>query len=190
MGLVVDRSGLPILDQFSEEDFVDCVFGIESLSADGDCWRFHMSASYQGERVGADVHVLKKINAGFDAEMNQAEDGVHRNGVVFLRSGPESDRLISAIARRCGMDGAGLIFAASESFTIIALHQGEIDLEREIVKIKLFGREADPEGDADYYECYFNVDLPNGLVYWNEKDPGYREPLLRALMIWGERRSR
>jgi hypothetical protein len=181
MGLVVDRNGLPILDQFSEEDFVDCVFRIEGLKSVGDYWSFHMSASFEGERLGADVRVLKKINAGFDAGMNQAEDGVHRNGVVFQRSGPESDRLISAIARRCGMDGAGLTFAASESFTIVALHQGEIDLEREIVKIKLFGREAEPEGDENYHECYFNLDLPNGLVHWNEKDPGYREPLLRAL---------
>jgi hypothetical protein len=27
----------------------------------------------------------------------------------------------------------------------------------------------------------FNLDLPNGLVFWNEKDQDYREPLVRSL---------
>ena len=184
MKLKVSLDNLPILDQLSEPDFIDCVLKIEGLGGDGDYYTFHMSASFEGERVGADVRVLKGIRAGFDADMNLAKDGVHHDGVFFTRSGPESDRLISALARLYGMDGTGLTFIASESFTAIALHQGDIDLEREGVRIKIFGRDGDPDPDQNYYESFFNVDLPNGLVYWNEKDPGYREPLLRAL---GER---
>ena len=73
-------------------------------------------------------------------------------------------------------------FAISESFTAIALHQGNIDLGRQGVRIKIFGRKTVPRsGYVNYFESFFNVDLPNGLVYWNEKDPDYREPLLRAL---------
>ncbi len=79
------------------------------------------------------------------------------------------------------MEKPGLSFISSERFTAIALHQGEIDLERECVKIKLFGRDTDPDLDANYYESFFNADLPNRLVYWNEKDSDYREPLVRAL---------
>jgi hypothetical protein len=79
------------------------------------------------------------------------------------------------------MDGTGLSFAKSESFTAIALHQGDIDLEREGVRIKIFGRDSDPDLEWNYFESFFNVDLPNGLVFWNEKDPDYREPLLKAL---------
>jgi hypothetical protein len=181
MELKLNRDNLPILNQFSEPDFVDCVLKIEGLASDGGYYTFHMSASFEGERVGADVRVLKGIKAGFDSEMNLTKDGVHNKGVYFMRSCQESDRLISAIARLYGMDGTGLSFAKSESFTAIALHQGDIDLEREGVRIKIFGRDSDPDLERNYFESFFNVDLPNGLVFWNEKDPDYREPLLRAL---------
>lgn len=181
MELRVSRDNLPILDQFSEEGFVDCVFKIERLNSEGDYYAFHMSASFNGERVGVDVRLLKGIKAGFDSKVDLIKNRVYKNGVFFLRSGPESHRLIFAIAHLYGMEKPGLSFIPSESFTAIALHRGEIDLERECVKIKLFGRDTDPDLDANYYESFFNADLPNRLVYWNEKDPGYREPLVRAL---------
>lgn len=108
MELKVNGDNLPILNQFSELDFVDCVLKIEGLASDGDYYTFHMSASFEGECVGADVRVFKEIRAGFDSDMNLAKDGAHHNGVFFMRSGLESDRLISAIARLYGKDGAGL----------------------------------------------------------------------------------
>ena len=70
MELKINRDNLPILNQFSEPDFVDCVLKIEGLASDGDYYTFHMSASFEGERVGADVRVLKGIKAGFNSEMN------------------------------------------------------------------------------------------------------------------------
>ena len=48
----------------------------------------------------------------------------------------------------------------------------------------LFGKDGEPFDEDVYYESFFNVDLPNGSVYWNEKDPDYREPLLRALGVY------
>ena len=49
------------------------------------------------------------------------------------------------------------------------------------VKLKIFGKDGEPFDEAAYYESFFNVDLPNRFVFWNEKDPEYRKPLLRAL---------
>lgn len=51
----------------------------------------------------------------------------------------------------------------------------------EPVKIKLFGNDRETDSEDDYYESFFNLDLPNGLVFWNEKDQEYREPLVRSL---------
>lgn len=181
MEIRVSRDNLPILDQFSEEGFVDCVFKITNLNSTDDRYIFRMDASYNDERAGICVRLAKGIKPIFDAKMNVIKDNYYRNGVSFLRSGPESDRLISAVARLYGMDGTGLAFVPEETFTAVALHQAEIDLERESVKLKLFGRDTESDPAANYYESFFNVDLPNGLVYWNEKDPEYREPLLRAL---------
>ncbi|QTN25971.1 hypothetical protein HZ992_15225 [Rhizobacter sp. AJA081-3] len=68
-----------------------------------------------------------------------------------------------------------------ESFTAIALHQGALDVEEQPVKLKIFGRDASTDPENDYYESFFNLELANELVYWNEKDQEYREPLVRGL---------
>ena len=68
-----------------------------------------------------------------------------------------------------------------ESFTLIARHQGEIDLASEPVKFKIFGRDREPFDEDAYYESYFNIDLTRRVVFGNEKDPDYREPLLRGI---------
>ncbi|MBI5461354.1 MAG: hypothetical protein HY941_04120 [Gammaproteobacteria bacterium] len=68
-----------------------------------------------------------------------------------------------------------------ETFTAIALHQQDTDLACHTVKLKLFGRDQEPFNEDDYYESFFNVDLANGFVWWNEKDPDYRSPLIRGL---------
>ncbi|HAS6505975.1 TPA: hypothetical protein GRR52_24720 [Vibrio parahaemolyticus] len=71
--------------------------------------------------------------------------------------------------------------SAEETFTGIALHQGEIDMTSEPVKIKLFGKDQDEDLEENYFESFFNLDLKNGFVFWNEKDQEYRLPLIRGL---------
>lgn len=68
-----------------------------------------------------------------------------------------------------------------ETFTAIALHQGLLDAERERINLKLLGRDNQPFEQEDYYESYFNMDLPNRIVEWKEKGAEYREALVRAL---------
>jgi hypothetical protein len=176
-----DSKGNPILDQHSEDGFVDLMFLISDLSDDGDHYRFHLSASYKRRVVGLDVVLVRGIQGGFNAKMNLVKKHVYREGVRFLRSGEESDRLICAIGDLYGAERAKRMMVNEETFTAIALHQGRIDLEAEAVKLKIFGRDGEPFVEDDYYESFFNVDLPNGFVYWNEKDQEYRQPLLRGL---------
>jgi hypothetical protein len=176
-----DGAGRPILDQFSEDDFVDLTFRIEELSDDGEHYRFHLGASHQRRTVGLDVVLLQGIKAGFNAQMDLVKKHVYREGVRFLRSGAESDRLIQAIGELYGAEEPPTRMVIEETFTAIALHQGKLDFEREPVKLKLFGKDGEPFDEDAYYESFFNVDLAGGLVYWNEKDSDYRRPLLQAL---------
>jgi hypothetical protein len=182
MSIAIDNSGNPILEQFSEEGFIDCVFKISDLVESSDFFNFHLSASSEATVLGMDVAIRKDIKAGFDTEMKPVKDHVYRKGVTFIRSGTESDRLIARIASLYGLphNGGGMI--SQETFTAIALHQGEIDLRTNPVKIKLFGRDGEPFDQDAYYESFLNVDLANGFVNWNEKDQEYRKPLIRALM--------
>jgi len=176
-----DERGNPILNQFSEEGFVDCVLRITELTETSTQYRFRMVASYNGELVGLKVAVVRGIQAGFDSKMELVKDHVYRKGVQFIRSGPESDLLISALSDLYGLGTKHLIMVEDETFTAIALHNGDIDMTRDPVKLKIFGRDGPTDTEADYYESFFNLDLKNRLVYWNEKDQEYRKALIHGL---------
>ena len=176
-----DAQGNPILDQYSEEGFVDCVFRIADLVETASGYQFRMVASHKGEVVGLRASVVKGIKAGFDSNTNLNKAHVYRKGVVFQRSGPESDRLIASLSALYGNPKPDARMVDEASFTAIALHQGDIDMTADPVKIKLFGRDGPSDTEDDYYESFFNLDLKNRLVFWNEKDQDYRKPLVKGL---------
>ena len=181
MEIKVDSKGIPILEQFSEEGFIDCVLKISSLKETKNNYRFHLSASHAGEELGINIEVVKGMRGGFDAEMSLINKYVYHNGVIFLRSGKESDRLIMVLAKLYGLKSKKLRMVKRETYTAIALHQGELNMVTEPVKLKIFGKDSDESADQEYSESFLNLDLANGFVYWNEKDQEYREPLVRGL---------
>lgn len=179
--MILDDKGLPVLDQFSEEGFVDCIFRIDGLKTDKDFYYFNLLASYKDKKVGVAVKLVKYVGPGFDGDMKLIKDHVYDCGVCFRSLGQVSDDLITALAELYGQGAGALRMVPEETFTMIALQQGDTDLERHSVKMKLFGRDSDPFIEDDYYESFFNVDISDGFVSWNEKDPDYRAPLIRAL---------
>jgi hypothetical protein len=181
MEIQVDGEGNPILAQVGEEGFVDLTFRITNLVRQGQQWRFHLAASHRSRAVGMDVVIVRGMQSGIDAKMELVKENVYRRGVRFLRSGSESDRLISAICDLYGLPESPKKMVEEETFTAIALHQGLLDMDKEPVKLKIFGKDEEPFDEEAYYESFFNVDIPNGFIFWNEKDPGYRKPLLLAL---------
>lgn len=183
MQIQIGAQGLPVLEQFSEEGFIDCVFQIQNLRVEHNHFLFHMASSFNGEAVGIDVQVVRGIKAGFDGQMELINDHVYRDGVRFLRSGLESDKLISAIALLYESVMTVTRMIDVESFTAIALHQGEIDMEVQPIELKLFGNDRQTDDENNYYESFFNLDLKNGFVFWNEKDQEYRQPLVRSLAV-------
>lgn len=181
--MIFDDQGLPILDQFSEEGFVDCTFRIGDLKSDGDFYYFNLLASHKEAKVGFAVKLVKSVDPGFDADMNLIRDHVYYQGVSFQSLGQVSDDLITALGELYGLDVGAIHMVPQETFTMIALQQDDTDLDRYAVKMKLFGRDSDPFVEDDYYESFFNVDLPGGFASWNEKDPGYRAALIKALGV-------
>jgi hypothetical protein len=179
--MLIEENGLPKLDQYSEEGFVDCVLKIASVEETSTHYLLSLRGSLDGQPVGFEVDLVKGIKSGLDADVNLIQEHVYRRGVVFRSSGEESDRLLNRLAVLYGLEATGLRMVDSESFTAIALHQGDIDISSEPIKIKIFGRDAEPLDEDKYNETFFNVDLVGGFVYWNEKDQDYREPLIAAL---------
>ncbi|ELA6811941.1 hypothetical protein RCC09_004611 [Vibrio parahaemolyticus] len=181
MEIRVNEHGYPTLDQFSEEGFIDCVLKVINLTETADLYKFDLRASYDGDDLGFKVEVVKGIKSGFDSEMCLIQERVCKKGVKFFRSGSESDTLLTVLAELYGFGEVSLRMSAEETFTGIALHQGEIDMASDLVKIKLFGKDQDEDLEENYYESFLNLDLKNGFVFWNEKDQEYREPLIRGL---------
>ena len=180
MELELGTDGNPIIDQLSEEGFVDLTLRITKLVDDETHYRFHLAASHNDCELGLDVVLVKGIKGGFDSNMDLVKDHIYRQGVRFVRSGEESDRLVPAIGHLYGAPMRPKRMVREESFTAIALHHGNLDFANECIKLKLFGKDGKPFDEHAYYESFFNVDLRNRLAYWNEKDPDYREPLLCA----------
>lgn len=176
-----NQSGAPVLEQFSEEGFIDCVLRITDLRESEDYFSFHLAATSVGTLLGFDVAVRKDIKPGLDADLKLIRENVVYQGVQFLRSGVESDALLARLSHLYGMDPVNPTMAAKETFTAIALHKDSFDIRAEPVKIKIFGRDADPFIEENYYESFFNLDLAQGFVFWNEKDQDYRAALIRGL---------
>jgi len=179
--ITLTRNGDPILDQFSADGFVDCSFRIMDHVSGEDEHRFHLSASHGNQVVGFDVVVMKGIRGGMDNEMKLIPDHVYRGGIHFLRSGPESDRLMTVLATLYGLPTEARRMVDSFSFTGIALHTDDVDMEIAPIKIKLFGNDGKDVPEDDYFESFFNLLMVEGFVFWNEKDPDYRRALICGL---------
>ena len=73
---------------------------------------------------------------------------------------------------------AGSYEATFASLAAISLKGDPNKLQSEPVKLKVFFESAK---ESEYAEAYLNFDLPRGVVQFHEKDPGYRDAVLRFL---------
>ena len=178
MQIKTDDSGNPILDQFSKDGFVDCAFRIVEMSETEAGYQLQLAASYDDQVLGMDVEVVKNVQSAFDENSEIINEHVYPSGVVFKRRDESSDRLISTIAKLYGFEDHELAMCDQLDFSMIALHQGEIDMVNFPLRLKIY---LDGDGDEYRYETYFNLDLKNGYASWNEKDAEYRQALIDGL---------
>lgn len=182
--LELDDRGNPILDQLSEEGFVDFTFRIVPVSSNATAHRLRLVASHEGRVVGLDAIVRRGMRGGLDADMNVIQTHVYRAAVRFVRTGEESDALLGILAELYGLPPRRRRMVDVLPMTGILLHEDEVDLEYEAVRIKLFGCDSDEQIEREqYFESFFNLDLDAGFVFWNEKDPDYRRPLVQGLSV-------
>lgn len=181
MEISFDQKGNPILNQFSEEGFVDCVFKIFSIEETESHYFLYLKASFNSQVVGFKAKVFKGIENGFDTEMNAHKERFYTKGVTFYKSGEESNLLVAVLADLYGLESAPREMAEEESFTTFALMQEPVSFNSSPVRLKLFGRDQECNISSEYYESFFNVDIPMGFIFWNEKDQEYRLPLVNGL---------
>lgn len=104
MEISLDQNGNPILNQFSEEGFVDCVFKIFLVEETESHYLLNLKASFNSQVVGFKAKLFKGIENGFDAEMNAHKDRFYTKGIIFYSSGEESNLLITALSCLYGLE--------------------------------------------------------------------------------------
>ncbi len=180
--LALDGNGNPLLDQFSSGGFVACVFRVAEIKSSPERYSLRLVASHRGTLVGFRAVVRREIRGIFTAGLNLIPAHIYRPAVEFIRTGTESDAMIGALRELYGMPARSVRMADITPFTGIALYLDEADMELRALKIKLHPHDC--EGDVnpnEYFECFFTVDLPARLVFWNEKDTHYRAGLIQAI---------
>ncbi len=114
--------------------------------------------------------------------MNLIREHVYRPAVQVHRTGVQSDRFVKILAELYGFPALPRRMVDFLPMTGIALNKDDVDMEREPIRIKLFGHDSDEQIERDeYFESFFNLDLRKGFVFWNEKDQDYRRPLIAGL---------
>lgn len=172
----IGRTGLPVLDQFSEEGFVDCVFFVGHSGVRGERLLFELRAECDGDIVGLDVDMVAAPGPGFDAAMQVFQHHVYPEGFVLHSVGAPSDRFVAALARRFGLGTGAPRPMGSAAFTAMVIQQQVVAPELGAIRLRL------SRGDGhDHYEGLFTLDIPHGRAFWTEKDTDHRRALLRAL---------
>lgn len=167
--------------QVEAHDFLSFPFQIHDLETTEDQYSFLMLADDHGVSVGCRVTVARTMQAGFDEQSNFIFGRVYKNGISFSRSGPESDRWVANLAKRCALEPVPNAMVEREAFSAIILQNGEMDMAKEPVRFKLSGKDGKGEQAGASYESFLVLDIPHGLVTWNEKHPAYRKAMVSAL---------
>lgn len=91
-----------------------------------------------------------------------------------------SNDFISSVSRLYGFEIANLRLKESVFIECGALSGNPVNLQREEVQFKCF---LEANDESRYAEFYINIDLPNKKLYLKEKDPDYRENIIRYLSV-------
>ncbi len=164
MKITFDENGLPLITQISEDGFVNLLFKVTKDEKLKDGFRkITCGGNYNQQVVGFSVVVKPNMKQGLNLKTGTlVKKEVHRKGVELISLGTESDNLLSAISREYGM-GSSRRMVDSFSFTTIALQGNPCKMDKESVRMELFGN--DQEGIEDkYFESLLNLYLKDGIV--------------------------
>jgi hypothetical protein len=101
----------------------------------------------------------------------------YRGKISYRSIGESSDNFLKTLDELYATKLSPTAMSKETEFTAISLEGDPGNLSKGPVKIKLFS-ESEQNG---YAELYTNIELASRRLYINEKDEGYREPLIKAM---------
>ena len=174
------RSSPPTLQNIAEggeEGWHDLALTVTSYTTRPDGTQsIDLAGIHQGTRVALRA-ILSKEWKERPAD-DQLPMTTYRGTVAFLSLGSESDLFLSVLHALYGTNVRPKAMKKETLFTGISLGGDPRHPDKGDVRIKLF---YEPDDQNLYAELYFNILLAKKIVQIHEKDPEYRENVVRAL---------
>jgi hypothetical protein len=155
----------------------DTVYRITGVAAETSGTTLHCRALSGGKEVGFTVFVKSGMFGNMAAP---TKDMFAKRGVVFRSDGEPSDAVVGLLARLWKTQAKPDHMKDEVPCTAAILQGDTRALARTPAKIKVFVGDGEGTSEKDYGELYLNVNLAKGEAELNEKDPDYREAVLRA----------
>lgn len=160
-----------------EEGFVDLTFQIsQKYFGRGGIQEFLVKGNIDGARVGFSIELLPDWRP---QNVEGIDKAFYWGEAYFKSSGQDSEEFLKSLA---GLYGAALSeFEVQDKVfaRVVGLACNPGQLKSTPCKMKFF---FNPEDEGGLYsEVFINIDLEANTLEFNEKDNGYRAPLLRSL---------
>jgi len=152
--MLTNESEIPVLNKFSEEGFADFCFRVTELVNQNNSLSILGKATYKNAPLALKVEIQLPLISAISPEGNLIQDNILYKAISFHRHDNDCDNLVHAVSELYELGNT---------------------------TIKLFKVLNGQDADDNYHESYLNLDLPNNCFYWDEKDPEYRVPILKAL---------
>jgi hypothetical protein len=155
--------------------FVDLTFSLSSIEKKDSGFSLHISSAFGNQIAGFNVYIpdnAKKTGFG--------------HGMIISSAGMESDNFLKLLARFYHVNiSSDAKFCKADTIAFVDLKQmmkdkDAVNLLGHDLKL-FFEREGKTEEEYQYAEVYLNIDKGTGVVEFNEKDPEYREALIKFL---------
>jgi hypothetical protein len=157
----------------SEDGFRDLVFSTAEPKklVDGS-QMIRASGFYKGQQVGFELVLSSTWQEGKDSPPLT-------RGTVTLRSlGTESDKFLKAVDENYRAEVNPGRMKPQTVFAAIVLGGNPLELSRGAAKLKLM---FETQNERRYAELYITIDVIARKLYVQEKEPGYRKAIVRAL---------
>lgn len=158
----------------SVDGFVDVPLSIIDCKESDGYIEYNTSATVNNDTIGVIVKLKKGIPPGF---VNGEPKNIFlKEGIIFISKGKESDNLLRFLSEKYDLKNNNLSLKDSQIFTCANLNQEKPNYKSGESSFKIF-----LEGEEDYAELFVNFNFTKEIIYLNEKDEEYREPLIKLL---------
>jgi len=158
----------------TNKGWVDIPLSIIKEKKTKDYYEYLVRGTYKNDTLGMTVKLQTNLPAGI--VNGELKNVFLDNGIAFVSNGAESNKLLRFIASKYGIPKTNLILKKEQLFNCANLNQSKPDYNKGISRFKIF-----LENKTESAELFVNFNFKEKIISFNEKDTGYRKPLINLL---------